>query len=89
MCVVHSAHEDLALETADAYQVYQRELLDAGLLIPLGVRGVYGRGAKFERVITQFDNLVTRDGSGKIVPTPPLQRCCGFSTSAALRRSRL
>ena len=49
MCVVPSAHEDLALETADAYQVYQRELIDAGLLIPLGVKGVYGRGGTFER----------------------------------------
>jgi len=53
MCVVHSTTEDLALETADAYKVYQRDLVAAGLLIPLGVRGVYGRGADFERVIEQ------------------------------------
>ncbi len=75
MCVVHSAHEDLALETADAYQVYQRELVAAGLLIPLGVRGVYGRGGTFERVITQFDNLVTRHGAAlkpEVMRFPPI-----------------
>jgi len=75
MCVVHSAHEDLALETADAYQVYQRELIEAGLLIPLGVRGVYGRGGAFERVITQFDNLVTKAGAPlgpEVMRFPPI-----------------
>ena len=75
MCVVHSAHEDLALETADAYQTYQRELVEAGLLIPLGVRGVYGRGGTFERVITQFDNLVSRAGAPlepEVMRFPPI-----------------
>ena len=67
MCVVHSAHADLALETADAYQAYQGELVSAGLLIPLGVRGVYGRGGTFEHVITSFDNYVSRMGA----PTRP------------------
>ncbi len=75
MCVVHSAHEDLALETADAYQAYRRELVDAGLLIPLGVRGVYGRGGVFEHVIAQFDNLVTREGAPlapEVMRFPPI-----------------
>jgi seryl-tRNA synthetase len=63
MCVVHSAHEDLALETADAYRTYQGELLAAGLLIPMGVRGVYGRGGTFERVIQRFDDYVSRNGA--------------------------
>ena len=75
MCVVHSAHEDLALESADAYQAYQRELIDAGHLIPLGVRGVYGRGGTFERVITQFDSLVTRAGAAlkpEVMRFPPI-----------------
>jgi seryl-tRNA synthetase len=75
MCVVHAAHEDLALETADAYQAYQRELVEAGLLIPLGVRGVYGRGGTFERVITRFDDLVTRAGAAldpEVMRFPPI-----------------
>ncbi|MGZ5037788.1 MAG: amino acid--[acyl-carrier-protein] ligase [Usitatibacter sp.] len=67
MCVVHSAHEDLALETADAYRLYQGELVAAGLLVPMGVRGVYGRGAGFERAIERFDALVTREGA-KLAP---------------------
>jgi len=67
MCVVHSTNEDLALETADAYQAYRRDLVAAGLLIPLGVRGVYGRGADFERVIERFDALVSKEG-GKLAP---------------------
>jgi seryl-tRNA synthetase len=63
MCVVHSAHEDLALETCDPYKVYQGELLAAGLLIPMGVRGVYGRGAMFEHILNKFDALVSRVGA--------------------------
>jgi seryl-tRNA synthetase len=62
MCVVHSTHEDLALETADAYETYQGELIAAGLLVPMGVRGVYGRGGTFEHVIQRFDDLVSRVG---------------------------
>jgi seryl-tRNA synthetase len=36
------------------------ELVAAGLLVPSGVPGVYGRGAEFERVRTGFDELVSR-----------------------------
>lgn len=75
MCVVHSTHEDLALETADAYQVYLGELLAEGLLIPLGVRGVYGRGADFERVIERFDALVSTEGAKlkpEVMRFPPI-----------------
>ena len=49
MCNVHAAFHD--------------ELTDAGLLIDLGVRGVYGRGADFERVIDRFDALVSKEGA--------------------------
>jgi seryl-tRNA synthetase len=75
MCVVHSAHEDLALETADPYHRYQAELLEAGLLIPMGVLGVYGRGADFERVIQRFDDLVARHGAAldpDVMRFPPI-----------------
>jgi seryl-tRNA synthetase len=75
MCVVHSPHEDLALETADAYKVYQGELLAAGLLVPMGVRGVYGRGTDFERVIERFDALVTKEGAKlqpEVMRFPPI-----------------
>ena len=38
-------------------------LLEAGLLIPSGVPGVYGLGGVFEHVIEQFERLVTRMGA--------------------------
>jgi seryl-tRNA synthetase len=47
----------------DVYGPYQSELVAAGLLVPMGVRGVYGRGADFERVIDRFDALVSREGA--------------------------
>ena len=75
MCVLPAAHQDLALETADAYGTYRDELVNAGLLVPMGVPGVYGRGEMFERVIARFDGLVSRKGevlSPEIVRFPPL-----------------
>jgi seryl-tRNA synthetase len=75
MCVVHTTHDDLALETADAYTLYRDELVKAKLLIPSGVRGVYGRGGVFEHVITQFDALVTRAGKElkpEVMRFPPI-----------------
>ena len=75
MCVLPAAHQDLALETADAYGTYRDELVAAGLLVPMGVPGVYGRGEAFERVIARFDGLVSRKGevlSPEIVRFPPV-----------------
>jgi len=63
MCIVPVPHDDLALETAHAYASYQGQLVAAGLLVPMGVAGVYGRGAMFEDVITKFDELVSREGA--------------------------
>jgi len=70
MCVFHS-REDLALETVDGYGAYRRELVEAGLLIPMGVRGMYGRGEAFEHAIERFDALVTRAGA---TPRPEVMR---------------
>ena len=49
MCHVHAQFHD--------------DLVDADLLIPMGVRGVYGRGTDFERVIERFDALVSKEGA--------------------------
>ncbi len=43
-----------------AYQAFLDELTTAGLLVPLGVRGVYGYGGVFDEVLQSFDRLVTR-----------------------------
>jgi seryl-tRNA synthetase len=63
MCIAPVPHDDLALETADAYDTYREELVAAGLLVPMGVPGVYGRGRDFELAIQKFDDLVSREGA--------------------------
>ena len=75
MCIAPVPHDDLALETADAYETYRDELLAAGLLVSMGVPGVYGRGRDFERVIEHFDALVSREGaklSPEVMRFPPV-----------------
>jgi seryl-tRNA synthetase len=61
--------------TADPYAGYQGELLAAGLLISMGVPGVYGRGRDFEHVIQRFDDLVSREGKAlepEVMRFPPI-----------------
>jgi len=41
---------------------YLEELFDAGLLLPSGVDGLYGRGAVFEAVVQGLDRAITRIG---------------------------
>lgn len=51
------------------------ELFDAGLLIPSGVRGVYGLTETFETVVEHFDAYVTRVGkttNPEVIRFPPL-----------------
>lgn len=59
----------------DAYKAYQDELVAAGLLIPSGVKGVYGRSGAFEDVIERFGAYVTRMGahlSPEVMRFPPV-----------------
>ncbi len=58
-----------------AYRAFRNELVDAGLLIPLGVPGVYGRSGVFERVVEQFERYVTRMGEplrAEVMHFPPV-----------------
>src|SRR5437867_4502411 len=67
-----SLSEDLS---TTAYQRYLSELVDAGLLIPLGVHGLYGRSGAFEQVVDQFERFVTRTGAShqpEVMHFPPL-----------------
>lgn len=47
----------------DVYGPFRRALIEAGLLIPSGQRGLYGRSGGFERVVRGFEALVTRAGA--------------------------
>lgn len=49
---------------------FRTRLIDAGLLIPTGLPGLYARGAEFERVLDAVDDLVIREGgeAGELTP---------------------
>lgn len=49
----------------NSYQEYQDQLVAAGLLIPSGVRGLYGHGGIFEDVIERFEFAVTKRAAFK------------------------
>ena len=68
MCTAHTSLE------AD-YVKYQSELVEAGLLLPSGVPGVYGLSGVFEGVIEKFEDYVTRMGqdlSPEVFRFPPI-----------------
>ena len=46
-----------------AYLKYQEELVQAGLLVRIGVRGLYGLSGMFEEVVERFERYVTRMGA--------------------------
>ncbi|MBI1423652.1 MAG: amino acid--[acyl-carrier-protein] ligase [Gammaproteobacteria bacterium] len=58
-----------------AYQSYLDELVDARLLIPSGVDGVYGRSGTFEDIIERFEDYVTEKGAHlkpEVMRFPPI-----------------
>jgi len=58
-----------------AYENYLADLVAARLLIPSGVKGVYGRSGAFENVIDQFENLVGRETqslNAEVIRFPPV-----------------
>jgi seryl-tRNA synthetase len=66
MCLAHAQ---------DPYKAYQAELIAAGLLIPLGSRGLYARSGTFEMIIDRFEDCVTRAGAdlnAEVMRFPPL-----------------
>jgi seryl-tRNA synthetase len=61
--------------TVTPYGTLLSELIEAGLLIPTGVRGVYGYNTVFNHVLHQFDAYVTRMGADRrpeVIRFPPL-----------------
>ena len=53
-------------------------LVSSGLIIPVGVRGIFGRSAVFEDVLKRFDDYVSSvaedDGAEKMLFPPTLDR---------------
>lgn len=59
----------------DAQREFQQQLIHAGLLIPLGVRGLYARSGVFEAVVQGIEAMVTRAGAwqqAEVMRFPPL-----------------
>jgi len=66
-----ASHDPLAA----AQQSFQDELVQAGLLVRMGVAGLYGRSGVFERVIEAFERYVTSRAVGakpEVFRFPPL-----------------
>lgn len=68
MCLSHEVLDE-------AYKKYQKELVEAGLLLPSGVQGVYGLSGRFEGIIEAFERYATRMGKDlnpEVVRFPPV-----------------
>ena len=66
---------ETALNKQESYRKYYDELVQAGLLIPSGVKGVYGRSGTFEKVVDHFEGAVTRAGAhfnAEVMLFPPI-----------------
>lgn len=59
MCISRSTHHG----PNGVYKEFREELVNAGLLIPSGVRGLYGRSGAFEHIVEQFEAYITRMGA--------------------------
>lgn len=69
-------------------QHYLQELIDHGLLISMGVDGVYGRSAVFEDVLDRFGALVTpwgRENGAEAIRFPPVMNRHHFEQSGYLK----
>jgi seryl-tRNA synthetase len=64
----------MAIQT-DRRAAFLGALIEAGHLVPTGVRGVYGRGSQFEAIRAGLDDLVTRtafDERAEVLHFPPV-----------------
>ncbi|EEA01530.1 conserved hypothetical protein [Burkholderia sp. H160] len=64
------------------------ELVEAGLLIPTGVQGLFGRDERFEQVVEAIDSLVTRlgaDQNAEVLRFPPAMNRVDFERSEYLK----
>lgn len=66
---------------------FRDELVDAGLLVPMGIDGLYGRGAVFEAVIDGIDHVVRRKGRSVHGDQPKLLRFPPVYSRAAFEKT--
>ena len=67
--------QDARTEALDlARKAFRDELVDARLLIPLGLDGLYGRGSGFEAIIEGIDRVVRAKGEAVHGDAPTLLR---------------
>jgi seryl-tRNA synthetase len=66
---------ETGLEREQNQRVFRDRLVNAGHLIPSGVKGVYGHGAVFECIVQHLDVYVTRAGAdqnAEVIRFPPI-----------------
>ena len=69
-------------------QAFLDELVDASLLLPTGVPGIYGRGGVFEDTLLAFDAVVTRETAAdgaEVVRFPPVLPRTNLETTGYLK----
>lgn len=70
--------QDVAAQLEVARQQFRDELVVAGLLVPMGIDGLYGRGAVFESIVEGIDHAVHAKGAevhgdhAKVLRFPPV-----------------
>ncbi|MBP3084353.1 amino acid--[acyl-carrier-protein] ligase [Mycolicibacterium fortuitum] len=70
--------QDIDVKLESARREFRDELIEAGLLIPMGIDGLYGRGAVFEGIIEGIDYAVRAKGAevygdrAKVLRFPPV-----------------
>ena len=73
-----TATDDVTAALELARSAFRDDLVDAGMLVPLGIEGLYGRGGSFETIIDGIDNVVRRKGTevhgdgAKVLRFPPV-----------------
>ena len=75
------------VSAATGPDVFRDRLLDAGLLLPTTVAGVYGRSGTFEDTLLRFDALVTRrteEDGAEVVRFPPVLPRLSLETTGYL-----
>lgn len=73
---------------ADPYEEFRDELVAAGVLLPTGVEGLWGRSQAFETIVEGISRLVTaagQDDGPEVVRFPPLLSRAVFERTDYLR----